>query len=289
MPTLDIPRYAVLGNPIAHSRSPEIHQAFAKQFGRRIDYSRRLVPMQGFAAVIAEMRGEHFAGANVTVPFKEDAISVAARVSERARHAGAANTLTFREDGTIDADNTDGAGLIKDLTINLGRALEGASILLVGAGGAARGVVLPLAASRPARLIVCNRSPEKAAALVALLRERGGPGIDRIECAVRPLDSNSLRELGEFDLVINSTSASLGGDALDLPVSCFSKRTLAYDMVYGNGITPFLGAARATGAAVADGLGMLVEQAAESFSVWHALRPDTAPVITTLRASLPPL
>jgi shikimate dehydrogenase len=288
MSVLDVIRYAVLGNPIAHSRSPEIHQAFARQLGRRIEYTRRLVPMQGFAAEIAEMRSSHFAGANVTVPFKENAFAVADRVSERARHAGAANTLTFREDATIDADNTDGAGLIKDLTVNLGRALEGASILLVGAGGAARGVIHPLAALCPARLVVCNRSPEKASALVALLRRSGDPSIDAIESAARPLDANVLKDLGDFDLVINSTSASLDGRSLDLPGTCFSSRTLAYDIAYGKGITPFLSAARSGGAEIADGLGMLVEQAAESFSVWHAARPDTAPVITAMRASLPP-
>ncbi len=289
MSTTHIARYTVLGNPIAHSRSPEIHQAFARQVDRQIEYTRRLVPLGGFAAEIAELQSTHFSGANVTVPFKEQAITHADSVSERARRAGAANTLTFREDGTIDADNTDGAGLVADLTSNHQLELVGASILLVGAGGAARGVIGPLAALQPARLVVCNRSPEKAVALVQLLRQQFQPSASSVEVEARPLNSGELRELGDFDLVINSTSASLDGDTLDLPGSCFSRRTLAYDMVYGKGITPFLGAARLAGARVADGLGMLVEQAAESFEGWHAQRPDTAPVIAALRATLPPL
>lgn len=289
MHSIEVPRYAVLGNPIAHSRSPEIHQAFARQLGLRIEYTRHLVPQGGFAAEIAALRRAKFSGANVTIPFKEDAVGLADRVTQRARQAGAANTLTFREDGTIDADNTDGAGLIKDLADNLGLPLMGASILLVGAGGAARGVIRPLAAAGPARLIVCNRSPDKALTLVELLRQSGDPRIEAINSAARSLSASALNDLGDFDLVINSTSASLDGRALDLPRSCFSSRTFAYDMAYGKGITPFLSAARSAGAEIADGLGMLVEQAAESFSSWHAARPDTAPVIAALRATLPPL
>jgi shikimate dehydrogenase len=284
-----LPRFAVLGNPIVHSKSPEIHQAFARQFERRIEYTRRLVAIDGFAAELQEMRDANFAGANVTIPFKEQALLAADTSSERAQFAGAANTLTFRADGSLAADNTDGAGLVADLITNLGTSLEGASILLIGAGGAARGVLGPLASLRPSRLLVCNRTLEKADALVARLNVNLASLGMLNPAEAHGLDAHSLSALGVFDLVINSTSASLDGRALDVPTSCFSARTLAYDMVYGKGVTPFLGAARAAGASIADGLGMLVEQAAESFFVWHGQRPNTAPVLAALRSSLPPL
>ncbi|MCL2524374.1 MAG: shikimate dehydrogenase [Betaproteobacteria bacterium] len=271
-------RYAVFGNPIAHSRSPAIHAAFAAATGEDLRYEALLAPVDGFAAAIAQFAAAGGRGANVTVPFKEEACRLSHRLSERAAQAGAVNTLTFR-DGEIFGDNTDGTGLVRDLVDNLAFPLAGRRILLLGAGGAARGVVAPLLAARPASLHIANRNADKGRALAVSFAD------------IAPLTAGSFAELAgkSFDLVINATSASLAGENLPLPDGLFAPGALAYDMMYGQGATPFLQLARTRGAARgADGLGMLVEQAAEAFYVWRGRRPETAPVLAELRRQLSP-
>lgn len=273
--------YAVFGNPIAHSKSPAIHAAFAAETRQDLRYEALLAPVDGFAAAIAAFVAEGGKGANVTVPFKEDAFRLATRLSPRAARAGAVNTLKFERD-EIFGDNTDGAGLVRDIAHNLGFALAGRRILLLGAGGAARGVIEPLLGAKPAALFIANRTADKALALVdafADLAEAGG--IALAGGGFADLDGKS------FDLVINASSASLAGERLPLPNGLFAAASLAYDMMYGKGETPFLAQARVQGAArLADGLGMLAEQAAEAFFVWRGVRPQTAGVLATLRAGL---
>ena len=265
--------YAVFGNPIAHSKSPRIHAEFARQTGQDMTYIARLARLDGFAEAVAEFRAEGGRGANVTVPFKEQAFALATRLSERARMAGAVNTLSFEADGLF-GDNTDGAGLVRDLTANLGLDLAGRRILLMGAGGAARGVILPLLEQNPAHLVIANRTADKAVALARAFD--AGPGT---------LAGGGYENLaGGFDLVINATAASLAGDLPPLPDDVFAPGALAYDMMYGRD-TPFLVFARIHGARTADGLGMLVEQAAEAFLLWRGVRPDTGPVLDLLRAA----
>ncbi|MCA1926355.1 MAG: shikimate dehydrogenase [Thiobacillus sp.] len=264
-----IDRYAVFGHPIAHSKSPQIHAAFARQTGETLSYEAILAPLDGFAASLADFMAHGGRGANVTVPFKEEAFRLAAARTPRASLAGAVNTLLL-DGADITGDNTDGAGLVADLTRNLRVELAGARILLLGAGGAARGVIGPLLDAGVAHLVVANRTVDKAVALAALFDGRvSGTGFAEPDTA--------------FDAVINATSASLAGDLPPVSRAIFSPRTLAYDMMYGRD-TPFLALARECGAATADGLGMLVEQAAEAFYVWRGVRPDTAPVIAGLRA-----
>ncbi len=266
-------RYAVIGNPVSHSRSPQIHAAFASATAQDMDYGRLLAPLDGFAQVVAEFRAGGGRGANVTVPFKEAAFSLSAILSERARAAGAVNTLRFDAEGLF-GDNTDGAGLVADLRKNLQVALTGKRILLVGAGGAARGVLQPLVAERPALLVITNRSDQKARTLASVA---GGPVIARRFEDIQ----------GEaFNIVINATSASLAGEVPPLPTGLFLPGALAYDMMYARDDTPFMAWARAQRAArITDGLGMLVEQAAESFFIWRGICPDTAPVLAMLRAA----
>ncbi len=262
-------RYAVFGHPIAHSKSPLIHAAFARQTGQDMRYDAILAPLDGFAASVAAFIAAGGRGANVTVPFKEEAFRLAGRLSPRAQRAGAVNTLVF--DNGILGDNTDGAGLVADLTHNLHCALTGKRILLLGAGGAARGVIEPLLEQQPAALVIANRTVSRAQELAALF----GHGIRA--CG---FDEAST----PFDLIINATAASLAGELPPLSPQIFTANTLAYDMMYGRD-TPFLTFARAHGAATADGLGMLVEQAAEAFYVWRGVRPDTGPVIASLRVT----
>ncbi len=272
-------RYAVVGNPVAHSKSPQIHAAFARQTGQALGYERVLAPLDGFAATVAAFRAEGGRGMNVTVPFKLEAFALAERRSARAQAAGAVNTLAFDSEG-IFGDNTDGAGLVRDLTHNLGCPLAGRRILLLGAGGAARGAVLPLLAERPAALTIANRTAAKALALADAFRAEAGTAA---------LDGCGFPELAgrSFDVVVNATAASLADAAPALPPGLYAPGALAYDMMYGRGETPFLAAARADGAERrADGLGMLVEQAAESFLLWRGVRPDTAPVLAELRRDL---
>jgi len=266
-------RYAVIGNPVAHSLSPVIHALFARQTGEAIEYGTLLVERGDFARQARAFFDAGARGANVTLPFKVEAFAFAQSRSERAALAGAANFLAARDEG-IHADNTDGAGLVADLTRNLRVALEGRRILLVGAGGAARGVLGPLLGQSPARVVIANRTPERAREL----RERFA--------ALGEVEARGLGDLGElpFDLVLNATSTSTHGEPLALSPRVFRASTLAYDMAYGAPAQPFLERARAQGARAVDGLGMLVEQAAESFELWRGRRPATAPVIAHLRA-----
>ena len=261
-------RYCVLGNPVAHSRSPAIHARFAAQCRQDLVYEALLAPLDGFTATVRDFIAAGGRGLNVTVPFKEEAFRLANHLSERARAAGAVNTLAFAG-GEIRGDNTDGAGLVRDITTNLGVAIAGRRALLLGAGGAARGVILPLLAERPAALTIANRTADKARGLAKDFPGTSGCGFD------------ALAGLS-FDLVVNATSAGLANAELPLPAGLFAPDCLAYDMVYGRE-TPFLRQARATGATGADGLGMLVEQAAEAFLVWRGVRPRTEAILEMLR------
>ncbi|HTH95179.1 MAG TPA: shikimate dehydrogenase [Rhodocyclaceae bacterium] len=261
-------RYVVIGNPIAHSKSPRIHALFAKQKNQAIDYTTLLAPVDGFAETVRAFIATGGKGANVTVPFKEEAFRLATQLSERAAAAGAVNTLCFDADGLIYGDNTDGAGLVCDITCNLGHALAAKRVLLLGAGGAARGTVLPLLQEKPKQLVIANRTAEKAISLATEFSVQG--------CGFADLAGQ------QFEVVINATSAGLSDAPLALPQGIFAASALAYDMVYGRE-TPFMQQARAAGATVADGLGMLVEQAAEAFLLWRGVRPDTAPVMHALR------
>ena len=272
--------YAVVGNPIAHSKSPLIHAEFARQTGQDMDYVALLAPVDGFAGVVAAFRSQGGRGMNVTVPFKEEAFRLASRLTERAERAGAVNTLKF-EGAEMYGDNTDGVGLVRDVEANLRFPLNGRRLLLLGAGGASRGVILPLLQERPECLVIANRTSEKAVVLA-----------HRFQDAARALsaaphfriEAGGFAELAgrRFDFVLNATSASLAGDLPPLPEDVFAADALAYDMMYGRD-TPFLAFARERGVRTADGLGMLVEQAAEAFMVWRGVRPDTAPVIHMLR------
>jgi shikimate dehydrogenase len=271
---LNIDRYAVLGNPIAHSKSPLIHAEFAKQTAQNISYEAILAPLDGFAVTVQDLAVQGFKGANVTVPFKFEAFALCDNLSDRAFAAGAVNTLTF-ENGKINGDNTDGAGLINDITLNLGVALQAARILLLGAGGAAQGVLLPLLNEQPASITIANRSLEKAHFMAQKMAAQ------HAVCNITISNYENLD--GQFDVIINATSTGLSDTALPIPDAIFAKNCLAYDMMYGRE-TPFMAQARANGAQVADGLGMLVAQAAEAFYIWRGVRPQTAPVITALRS-----
>ncbi|MGE0876656.1 MAG: shikimate dehydrogenase [Burkholderiales bacterium] len=262
-------RYAVIGNPVAHSKSPWIHARFARQTGQDLDYGSIEAPLDGFARAVATFRAGGGRGLNVTLPFKEQAFDIAATSSARARAAAAANTLRFDATG-IYADNTDGVGLVRDLEGNLGIALKARQVLIAGAGGAARGVLRPLLDAGVATLAIANRNAARARELAARFPGVQGCGYDAL--AGR-----------RFDLVINATSAGLSGGAPPIPADAFDPAGIAYDMVYGRD-TPFLAQARALGVRACDGLGMLVEQAAESFFIWRGVRPDTAEVLEALRA-----
>jgi shikimate dehydrogenase len=268
-------RYCVFGNPVGHSRSPAIHARFAAQCAQDLAYEAILAPVDGFAATVAQFVAAGGKGANVTVPFKEEAFRLATRLSERAARAGAVNTLAFAG-SEIFGDN-DGAGLVRDIEVNLEFPLAGRRVLLLGAGGAARGVIAPILERQPAGLFIANRNGDKAEALAGQFSD------------LATVDAGNFAKTAgrTFDVVINATSASLSGAALPLPAGIFAPGSLAYDMMYGKGETPFLALAREQGAAhLADGLGMLVEQAAEAFLVWRGVRPDSAPVLAALREQL---
>jgi len=264
--------YCVIGNPVAHSKSPDIHAAFARQTGQHIDYGRRLAPLDGFADVVRDLIAKGYKGANVTVPFKLEAAAIATRLEERARAAGAVNTLRF-VDGEIVGDNTDGPGLVADIVQNAGVALAGKRILLLGAGGAARGVMLPFLQQGPSAIVVANRTRKTADTLVADFQDQ----------VTRVTACNFEDIAGSFDIVVNATSASLTQELPPVPSSAFTETTLALDMMYGDAPTPFMVFAAGQGAATRDGFGMLVEQAAEAFLVWRGVRPDTRELLTTLR------
>jgi shikimate dehydrogenase len=269
-------RYAVIGNPIRHSKSPAIHAEFARQTGQDLTYVALSAEPDEFEQVVDRFRRDGGRGMNVTLPFKHRAFALAGERSARAVEAEAANTLVFRE-RHVAADNTDGVGLVRDLAANLGCTLNGARILLLGAGGAAYGVCGPLLEEGPSRLVVANRTLGKAVALCERFRTtHHGVSIGAVGYGVL------ARE--QFDVVINATSAGLAAECPPIPAGVFAAGALAYEMVYGR-VTPFLDFAQREGARIADGLGMLVEQAAESFFIWRAVRPETAPVIALLRGS----
>ena len=268
-----IDRYAVFGNPIAHSKSPFIHARFAEQTGQSMQYTAELVAIGDFETAVARFANKNGKGLNVTVPFKQDAWQLATERSARAERAGAVNTLVIRGQGDYYGDNTDGIGLARDLVNNHGLQLEGKNILILGAGGAVRGVIEPLLEHRPAMLTIANRTREKALQLADDFGELGnirGCGLDEFGT-------------GAYDIIINGTSASLGGELPDLPSTLVGETTFCYDMMYASQPTPFMDWALKQGAQrVADGKGMLVEQAAESFRLWRGCEPDTAPVIAAL-------
>lgn len=269
--------YCVFGNPVAHSKSPVIHAEFARLTGQDLRYEARLAPVDAFAASLQAFLAEGGRGCNVTVPFKEQAWALAEVRSPRAEKAGAVNTLLTGKDGRLYGDNTDGVGLLRDVSDNAGWSLAGRRVLVLGAGGAARGVIGPLLAAQPAALVVANRTAGKAQALAALFAADG------------PVTGTGYEGLGGgFDVVINATAASLAGELPPLPETLFAPGACAYDMMYGAAPTIFLQWAAARGAQTRDGLGMLVEQAAEAFFLWRQVRPPTAPVLAGLRAALAP-
>ena len=272
-------RYAVIGHPVEHSRSPDIQARFATQTGQSIDYTRLLSPLDGFAATVCAFADSGARGCNVTVPFKFEAWQLAPRRTPRAQRAQAANTLRFDADGWW-CDNTDGIGLVRDITVNAGVALAGQRVLLIGAGGAAAGVLGPLIEAGPATLVVANRTADKAQTLVDrhadLARDHG------VALSAAPLEAPGMA----FDLVLNGTASSLAGACVPVPARVLKPGALAVDMMYGAGARPFLDWAAQHGATGRDGLGMLVEQAAEAFFAWRGVRPDTAPVLAALRAQV---
>lgn len=269
-------RYAVIGDPVTHSLSPVIHAWFAAQTGKEIHYRQMNVAAADFEAAVQEFRQADGCGLNVTVPHKEAALDLAKQIMPHARAAGAANWLSFEEDAIV-AGNTDGSGLVRDLTATLGLNLSGMQILLLGAGGAARGVLGPLLGCAPQRLTVANRTPERAHTLVASYETSAN------------LAACGLEDLGDtsFDLILNATAAGLSDSPMNLPASILdAERTVCYDLMYGAD-TAFLAWARQAGCThVCDGLGMLVEQAAESFELWHGVRPDTESVRDRLRSAI---
>ena len=267
-------RYCVIGNPIAHSRSPDIHAQYAEQTGQMLAYERCLAPLDGFAATVRDLVEAGVRGANVTVPFKLEAATLADTLSERARAAGAVNTLVFAN-GQIHGDNTDGAGLVNDILRNARVTIAGKRILMLGAGGASQGCILPLLGEAPAAIVIANRTRATADALVARFAGQG------------KVSAAEFAELsGPFDIVINGTSASLAGAIPPVPAQAFSANTQALDMMYGSQPSPFMDFAAAQGATVRDGLGMLVEQAAEAFLIWRGVRPLTVSVLNNLRSTL---
>ena len=275
-------RYAVIGHPIAHSKSPLIHGLFAQAKGQDMTYEAidGGAAEGGFARALAAFRAAGGQGMNVTLPFKLQALAAATQASDDARLAGAANALRF-EGERIEARNFDGIGLVRDIEVNLGLPLKGQRVLLLGAGGATRGALVPIARAGAARIVIANRTAGKAAALAQEMAPHL-PG-----SVVEGGGFGDLAPGDAFDIVINATAASLAGEAPAVPASAFAAGALAYDMVYGKGLTPFLKLAQAAGAArVADGVGMLVEQAAEAFAWWRGVRPDTRAVLQRLTVPL---
>ena len=268
--------YAVVGNPVAHSVSPAIHAEFARQTGQDLDYARLLAPRDGFKSTVLKFHDGGGKGVNVTLPFKHEAWNLVTVHGGDAQYARAVNTIDFRN-GRIIGYNTDGIGLVTDLEQNLKFPIRNKRVLLMGAGGASYGVMHPILKARPELLVVANRTPAKAVALVAHFQKFA-------KLAPRGMSAQPYQQLGgsQFDLVINATSAGLSGEMPALPTGIFATGAFAYDMVYGK-FTPFMKFAAAQGARVAGGLGMLVEQAAEAFFIWRGVRPDTAPVIALLK------
>lgn len=270
-------RYAVMGNPIGHSKSPRIHALFAQQTGQCLSYEAMLVAVDGFVTAVDEFQHSGGKGLNITVPFKQEAWALIANRSPRAERAGAVNTIVFAADGGRYADTTDGVGLVRDLIINHGITLSQKRILVLGAGGAVRGVLEPILEQSPTELVIANRTAAKAVELAQVFHPQ-----DNISgCGFEALAGR------QFDVVINGTAASLEGEVPPLPENVLAKGACCYDMMYGNTLTAFQRWAQQQGAHQAlDGLGMLVEQAAESFFLWRGVRPKTVPVIDELRRQM---
>jgi len=269
-------RYALIGHPLGHTKSPRIHGEFARATGQDLTYEAIEAPLDGFKAAVDAFRAAGGRGINVTLPFKLEAFAYATDRMERARLAGAANCMKFEGDKAI-AENFDGLGLVNDIQRNLGFAVRGRRVLLMGAGGAARGALMPLLENGPALVVVANRTVPKAKALVDQFAAYG------------TLVTGGYPDLAgeKFDIVLNATSASLRGELPPVPSSAFARESLAYDLVYGKGLTPFLRLARDAGAGrLADGVGMLVEQAAEAFVWWRGVRPETRPMIEQISVPL---
>lgn len=269
-------RYAVVGNPLGHSKSPLIHMTFARDAGQDIDYGKIEAPLDGFTAAVEAFHAAGGKGVNITAPFKLDAFALATRKMPRAEYAGATNCLKF-ENGEIIAENFDGVGLVNDIQHNLGVSLAGKRVLMLGAGGAARGAAIPILEEKPTKLTIVNRTKAKAEALKAAFAGAGD------------IRAAGYGDLGNeaYDIVFNATSASLKGELPMIVGACFAQDCLAYELAYAKGLTPFLGLARGSGAGqLADGVGMLVEQAAEAFEWWRGVRPQTQEIINTLRVPL---
>ncbi len=270
-------RYAVMGNPIAHSKSPMIHSLFARETKQSLEYEAILVELGGFTEAVQAFREEGGKGLNITVPFKRDAWRLVDERSECAALAGAVNTILVRDDGTLFGDNTDGVGMVRDIRDNLGVTITGKRVLLLGAGGAVRGVLGPLLEEKPALVVIANRTPDRAQELADAFEDYG-----RVE-------GSSFADLDgtRYDIVINGTSASLKGEVPPLPEGILAREAFCYDMMYGAEPTAFMRWAEEEGSEqIADGLGMLVEQAAESFQLWRGMRPQTALVIKAVREAL---
>lgn len=269
-------QYAVMGNPITHSKSPRIHTLFAEQTSQRLEYTAIHVDLGGFAQAVGNFDAAGGKGLNITVPFKQEAWQLVNTRSERAERAGAVNTIKF-EKNQLFGDNTDGVGLVNDLLINNQIALTGKRILLMGAGGAARGVLAPLLAEKPTELVIANRTVDKAVELATAFADLG---------SIKGLGYDDLDEQ-RFDIIINATAASLQGQLPPLPDTILAEKACCYDMMYGAEPTTFMQWGSSNGAdKVLDGLGMLVEQAAESFYIWRGVRPDSSSVISLLREEL---
>jgi shikimate dehydrogenase len=271
--------YCVMGHPVEHSKSPWIHARFAELTGQDLRYEKRLVALGGFAQAVREFRAQGGKGCNVTVPFKFESPALATRLTPRAQLAQASNTLRFDGDAVL-GDNTDGVGLVNDIQRNAGVDLRGCDVLLVGAGGAAAGVLGPLIEAGPKRIVLANRTVDKAAGLAARHAELARHhGAELAACAL-----SDIR--GAFDVVINATASSMSGAAVPVPGSALKPRSLACDLMYGPAAAGFMAWATEHGALARDGLGMLVEQAAEAFLVWRGIRPPSAQVLSELRATL---
>lgn len=268
--------YAVMGNPINHSKSPSIHAQFAEQSKQDLVYSAMLVPTEGFESAVKAFFKGSGKGLNITVPFKEQAFQLATTLTPRAQTAQAVNTLKLQEDGSILGDNTDGAGLVRDLVMNQHIEIAGKRILVIGAGGAVRGILQPFLEQDPSQLVIVNRTVEKAELLADSFKQFGN------------IEAKAFDELtASFDVIINGTSASLAGELPPLPDVVVANQTAVYDMMYSRELTPFLGWAQKLGAKkMIDGLGMLVEQAAVSFELWRGIKPDSIAVLTDLREQI---
>jgi len=267
-------RYAVIGHPIDHSRSPVIHQLFARQTGENIAYEAIDAPPKGFETAVLGFKAAGGKGLNVTVPHKRAARDLCDELSEAAARAGAVNTISFKPDGRLRGDNTDGIGFMRDLTVNLDQPIEDRRVLVLGAGGAARGILPPLLDAAPAELVLANRTVERADAMITQL---GSPDV------LRASTFDGLDDEKAFDVIVNATSAGLHGEQPPFPASCIGPDSFCYDLAYSLKDTPFVVWAREQHAMeAAQGWGMLVEQAAQAFEIWRGVRPETAPILEHL-------